>query len=66
MPKWKKDETEYKVRVNEHKTRGFQSTIPKPIMERLGTPKAIVFLVKGRRIEVVSGESPSGGYSHNE
>jgi hypothetical protein len=52
MPKWKKDATEFTVSVNYHETRGYQATIPKPIMERLPDKSKIRFVVRGRRIEV--------------
>jgi hypothetical protein len=52
MPKWKKDETKFEVSVNSNPTRGSQVNIPKPVLERLGNPKRIRFVVKGKRIEV--------------
>jgi len=55
MPRWKKDQTEFTVSVTYHEHRGCQSYIPKPIMERLGRPKAIKFIIKNRKIEVEAG-----------
>ena len=52
MPKWKKDATEFTVNVNHNKIRGYQSSIPKPVMEILGEPEAITYSVKGKRVEV--------------
>ena len=52
MPKWKKDANEFKVGVNYVERRGFSSSIPKPVMETLGEPKAIKFIIKGKKVEV--------------
>jgi len=52
LPKWKKDATEFTVGVNHNKTRGYQSSIPKPIMEILGNPDIITFIIKGKKVEV--------------
>ncbi|HEY7082734.1 MAG TPA: hypothetical protein VH500_23835 [Nitrososphaeraceae archaeon] len=57
MPKWKTDETEFKVSVTYHQHRGYQAYIPKPIMEMLGNPKSIKFIIKGnKRIELRIGD----------
>lgn len=58
MPKWKKDETEFPVNVSRHETRGYQSYLPKPIMEILGNPDMIKFIIKGNKIEVVPHKEP--------
>jgi len=52
MPKWKKDATEFSVSVNHNATRGYQSSIPKPVMDVLGNPRTITFVVKGKKVEV--------------
>ncbi len=52
MPKWKKDETEFPVNVSYHETRGYQAYIPKPLMDFLGNPEAIKFVIKGKKVEV--------------
>ena len=66
MPKWKKNADTFTVGVNYNKTRGFQSTIPKPVMEALGNPDRITFLVKGRKkVEVIAGGANSGGDARN-
>ncbi len=46
MPKWKKDAKEFEVGVNYVETRGYSSSIPKPIMELLDVPKRIKFIVQ--------------------
>jgi hypothetical protein len=52
MPKWKKDQKAFAVSVTYHITRGSQCYLPKPILEILGNPKRIKFIVKNKRIEV--------------
>ena len=53
--KWKKDEREFTVSVTYHEHRGCQSYLPKPIMEMLGNPKKIKFIVKdNNKIEIES------------
>ena len=52
MPKWKKDEKEFVVSVTYHEYRGSQCYLPKPILEILGNPKRIKFVIRGKRIEV--------------
>jgi hypothetical protein len=58
MPTWKKDAKEFEVGVNYVETRGFSSSIPKPIMNLLGNPKRIKFVINddNKTIEVKSGE----------
>ncbi|MFB5620595.1 MAG: hypothetical protein ACE5RC_05640 [Nitrosopumilus sp.] len=56
MTKWKKDEKEFTVGVNYNDERGYQSTIPKPIMEILGNPDKITFVKKGTQIVLRAGE----------
>ena len=54
MPKWKKDVTEFTVSVNHNETRGYQSSIPKPVIEALGEPDKITFLIKAKkRVELI-------------
>lgn len=52
MPKWKKDATEFTVSVNHNEVRGYQTSIPKPVAEVLGEPKAITYVVRGKKVEV--------------
>jgi hypothetical protein len=54
MPKWKKDATEFVVSVNYHEVRGYQSSLPKPIIEFLGKPQLIKFVIIGKKVEVRS------------
>lgn len=45
MPKWKKDAKEFVVSVNFNETRGYQSSIPKPVIEELGDPEKVKFVI---------------------
>lgn len=58
MPKWKKDTKEFEVGVNYVENRGASSSIPKPIIEMLGKPESIKFIVKeNNEVALVSGKS---------
>jgi hypothetical protein len=61
MPKWKKDATQFTVGVNHNNIRGYQTSIPKPVMERLNFPDKVTFILKGKRVEIVSGSLKSKG-----
>jgi hypothetical protein len=56
MGKWKKGANEFEVGVNYHQVRGAQSSIPKPVIDALGRPKSIKFVIEGKKIEVKSRE----------
>ena len=56
VPKWKKGEKEFKVSITYHKHRGCQNYLPKPIVEMLGNPKSIRFIIENKRIGVESGD----------
>jgi len=56
MPKWKEGATEFTVAVSHHETRGYQSNIPKPIMDLLGEPEKMKFAIKGKRVEMFAVE----------
>jgi hypothetical protein len=57
MPKWKKDAKEFEVGVNFVERRGYSSSIPKPIMDLLGNPDSIKFVIsKSNKIELVAGK----------
>jgi hypothetical protein len=57
MPKWRKDAKEFEVGVNFVERRGYSSSIPKPIIEILGNPDSIKFVIsKGNKIELVAGK----------
>lgn len=59
MPKWKKNATEFTVSVNYHEIRGYQSSIPRPVIdvlgvhpEKSGDPYPITYVIKGKRVEI--------------
>ncbi|MDE1813206.1 MAG: hypothetical protein KGH87_06655 [Thaumarchaeota archaeon] len=52
MPKWKKDAKEFTVSVNFNEDRGYQSSIPKPIIDVLGDPKKVTFVIDGKNIKI--------------
>ena len=58
MPKWKKDAKEFVVGVNFVENRGYSSSIPKPVVEILGNPDSIKYVVnEDKSIQLVSGSS---------
>jgi hypothetical protein len=54
MPKWKKGAKEFTVGINYHDRRGYQSSIPKPVIDALGNPDEIKFIIDGKKIEVTT------------
>jgi len=57
MTRWKKDAKEFTVGISYDDTRGIQSYIPKPIIEKLGEPESIKFEIKKNgSIIVVAGD----------
>jgi hypothetical protein len=60
MPKWKKDAKEFTVRINYSDGRGYQSSIPIPVIEKLGNPDSIKYIFNddSQTIQLVSGSSP--------
>ncbi|MCE2499133.1 MAG: hypothetical protein J4F28_09185 [Nitrosopumilaceae archaeon] len=56
MPRWAKDKNEFSVRLNHDERRGCIAIIPKPVVEMLGKPDSITFVVDARgRIRVAAG-----------
>ena len=53
MPKWKNNAKEFTVSVNYNEIRGYQSSIPKPIMSVLGDPEQVTFVINGSKIKIV-------------
>ena len=53
MPKWKQDETEFTVSVNHNVLRGYQSSIPKPIIDHLNNPKKITFVIDNDDVKII-------------
>jgi hypothetical protein len=60
MPKWKKDAKEFTVGVNYSDGRGYQSSIPKPVIDKLGKPNTLKFVINddNNTVELISGKSP--------
>ncbi len=52
VPKWKRNATEFTVGVNYNEIRGYQVSIPRPVAEVLGRPKAVTYLLKGKKVEL--------------
>ena len=52
MPKWKADAKEFTVGVNYSEGRGYQATIPKPVMAELGNPERLTFAIRRKKMEV--------------
>jgi hypothetical protein len=52
MPKWKADAKEFTVGVNYSEGRGYQATIPKPLMAHLGNPERLTFAIRRKKVEV--------------
>ena len=57
MTRWKKDETEFNVAITKNKSSNTSySYIPKPILEQLGTPDMLKFLLTDGKIIVQAGD----------
>ncbi len=54
MPKWKKDATKFLVSVSNDGNGSNVCRIPKPIVEKLGNPDRIKFVISGKGINVTS------------
>jgi hypothetical protein len=57
MPKWSKDAKVFEVAINYSDSRGYQTIIPKPVMEKLGESKRVRFIIKDSKVEVESADS---------
>jgi hypothetical protein len=55
MPKWKKGETIFDVALDAN-SGSHICRVPKPIVEKLGIPNSIKFVIEGRKIIVKVGE----------
>ena len=54
MPKWRKDAKEFVVSINYDDSRGSQCNIPKPVLEFLGNPDKVKFVMTGKNVRVKS------------
>jgi len=53
MPKWKKDAKEFTVSVNFNESRGYQSSIPKPVIDVLGEPEKVMFVIDHGHVKIL-------------
>ena len=59
MSRWKKGEREFQMNVNHNGLGSHLCRIPKPVMELMGNPKTVKFVVKkGNRVTFVVGDEP--------
>ena len=54
MTRWKKDETEFPVSLSFDGTNSKRCRIPKPIIDFLGNPEGLKFVINGRKIQVIA------------
>lgn len=52
MPKWRKDAKEFVVSINYDDIRGSQCNIPKPVLEFLGNPDKLKFVMTGKNVRI--------------
>jgi hypothetical protein len=59
MPRWKNDAKEFTVGVNYSDGRGYQSSIPIPVIDRLGKPSTIKFVINDdeNSVQLISGKT---------
>jgi hypothetical protein len=50
---WKKGAKEFTVNVNYYDKRGYQSSIPKPVIDKLGNPDTIKFVMADKMIQLI-------------
>lgn len=56
MTRWKKGEKEFGVNLNNDSSGSQICRIPKPIVEMLGSPDNVKFVIRGKKITVMAGE----------
>ena len=59
MGKWKKDAKEFVVGLNYVEGRGYSSSIPKPVIEKLGRSDTLKFVINddNNSVELISGKT---------
>jgi hypothetical protein len=59
MGKWKKDAKEFVVGLNYVEGRGYSSSIPKPVIEKLGKSDTLKFVINddNNSVELISGKT---------
>jgi hypothetical protein len=59
MPRWKKGEKKFTVGINFNKKRGYQSSIPKPVLDALEKkPDRVTFTVRKKSVGVTFSSKP--------
>lgn len=53
MPKWSKDAKEFSVNVHYDKEKGSQVRIPKPLLDQMGNPDKVTFVISGENIKII-------------
>lgn len=54
--KWVQGTRSFRSSVTHHETRGSQTYLPKPIMERFGFPGSVIFTIQGDVITMRKGK----------
>ncbi len=57
LPKWSKEAKDFTVHVDCYPERGCKVQVPKPIMDLLGNPQKVRYIVKGKEIKFENGDS---------
>ena len=52
VPKWSKDAKEFSVSVHYDDEKGSQVRIPKPLLERMGNPDKVIFVIDGKDVKI--------------
>ena len=55
MSRWKKGAREFEMNVNHNGLGSHLCRIPKPIMELMGYPETVKFVIKGKKISFIAG-----------
>lgn len=50
MTRWKKDEKKFSVKLTDDSAGSSICRVPKPIVDRLGSPASIKFVISGKKI----------------
>jgi len=55
LTRWKKDEKEFGVKLTNDRSGSIICRVPKPIVELLGEPEGIKFVIAGKKVVVEAG-----------
>jgi len=56
LTRWKKDEKEFDVKLTNDNAGSLICRVPKPIIDLLGSPSSIKFVISGKKIIVEASE----------